>query len=62
MSLVELMIAVSIISILGVFAALQYRSYLPSAMEERVEHDLKILADAVATQLVVQLQELGPGW
>lgn len=49
MSLVELMIAVSIISILGVFAALQYRSYLPSAQEERVEHDLKILADAVAT-------------
>ncbi|MBI4863217.1 MAG: hypothetical protein HY815_23560, partial [Candidatus Riflebacteria bacterium] len=49
MSLIELLAAVSIITILTGAAFLDYRSQIPAAKEDRVRHDLATIADALST-------------
>lgn len=48
-SLVELMIAITILAILARFAYISYRELIPDAKSSRVQHDLRTLADALST-------------
>lgn len=49
LSLVELLAAVTIVTILASAAYLGYQNYIPQAQEERVHHDLETLANALGT-------------
>lgn len=49
LSLVELLVAVTIVTILASGAYVGYQSYVPEAQEQRARHDLETLASALQT-------------